>query len=48
MDLIRKTDFLEGWSWFNFNNLGLVLEMTLKLYTVVAKRLKLDPESFKD
>ena len=39
-DLTRKTDFLESWSWFKFNNLKLVLCMTLKLYSCVEKGLK--------
>ena len=34
-----KTTFFEVWSWFKFSNLGLVLGMTLKLYTSVAKGL---------
>ena len=33
--------FFERWSWFKFNNLGLVLGMVLKFYTSVSKRLKL-------
>ena len=40
-DLIRKYTFYEGWSWFEFNNLGLTLAMALKFYTSVAKELKL-------
>ena len=40
-DLIKKNTFFEGWSWFNFNNLGLALVMILKLYTSVAKGLKI-------
>ena len=38
----RKTAFFEGWTWFKFNNLGLALGMNLKLYTSVAKELKLN------
>ena len=34
---VQKADF-EGWSWFNVNNLGLALGMTLKFYSSVAKR----------
>ena len=34
---VQKTD-VEGWSWFNVNNLGLVLGMTLKFYSSVGKR----------
>ena len=29
---------LEGWSWFNVNNLGLALGMALKFYSSVTKR----------
>ena len=36
-DLGRKTDCFEGWSWFKFDNLWLVLSMTLKCYSSVAK-----------
>ena len=45
-DLTRKTTFFEGWSWFKFNNLGLVLGANLKVYTSVAKRLKLKVRKF--
>ena len=37
----KKNHFFEGRSWFKFNNLGLALVMVLKLYTSVAKGLKL-------
>ena len=37
----KKNAFFEGWSWFKFNNLGLALDMALKFYTSVEKRLKL-------
>ena len=40
-DLTIKTNFFEGWSRFKFNNLGLVIGMTLKFYTNVAKGLKI-------
>ena len=40
-DLTCTTDFFEGWCWFKFNNLGLLLGMTLKLYSCDAKWLKL-------
>ena len=36
----QKNHFFEGWSWFEFNNLGLALDMTLKFYTSVEKVLK--------
>ena len=36
-DLTWKTTFLEGWSWFKFNNFGLALGMDLKFYASVAK-----------
>ena len=29
-DFTRKTVFIEGWSWFKFNNLGLALGTNLK------------------
>ena len=40
-DLTRKTDLFDGWSWFKFNNLGLVLGTNLKFYTSLSKGLKL-------
>ena len=46
-DLTRKTDYFEGWSWFKFNNLRVVLVMTLKFYSCVEKRLKLKVKSVK-
>ena len=45
-DLTRKTAFSEGWSWFEFNNLGLALGMNLKFYINVAKGLKLKVRKF--
>ena len=45
MGLTRKTDFFEGWSWFKFNNLRLVLGITLKFYSCVEKRVKLKVKS---
>ena len=36
----------EGWSWFNFNNLGLALVTNLKFYTSVTKALKLKVRKF--
>ena len=45
-DLTRKTAFLEGWSLFKFNNLGLVLRTNLKFYTSVAKELTLKARKF--
>ena len=42
-DLIRKTIFFEGRSWFGFNNLvGLALGKASKFYQSMAKRLKLE------
>ena len=38
--MTTKIAFFEGWSWFKFNNLGLVLGMASKFYTNVAKGLK--------
>ena len=45
-DLTRKIAFFEGWSWFKFNNLGVVLITDLKLDTSVAKGLKLKVRKF--
>ena len=44
--MTRKTYFFEGWSWFKFNNLGLTLGTNLKLYTSVAKGVKLKVRQF--
>ena len=44
--LTRKTAFFEEWSWFKFNNLGLVLGTDLKFYTSLAKGLKLKARKF--
>ena len=46
MDFTRKTAFFEGWPWFKFNNLGLVLGMNLKFYTSVPKGKYKKSESF--
>ena len=46
MDLTWKTNFFEGYSWFQFNNLGLALGMALKFYISVAKGLKLKARKF--
>ena len=45
-DLTKKTAFFEGWSWFKFNNFGLALPTNLKVYTSVAKGLKLKVRKF--
>ena len=45
-DLTRKIAFFKGWSWFKFNNLGVALITNLKLYTRVAKGLKLKVRKF--
>ena len=37
----QKNRFFEGWSWFKFNNLRLVLGKALKFYSGMAKGLKL-------
>ena len=42
----QKNRFLEWWSWFKFNNLGLALGTNFKLYTSVAKGLKLKVSRF--
>ena len=42
----QKNHFLEGWSCFKFNNLGLARGMALKLYTSLVKGLKLKVRNF--
>ena len=42
----QKKRLFEGWSWFNFNNLGLTQGANLKFYTNVAKGLKLKVKKF--
>ena len=45
-DLTRKTAFIEGWSCFKFNNLGLALGTNLKFHTSVEKGLKVKVRKF--
>ena len=45
-DLIKKTMFFEGLSWLKLNNLGLTLNVALKLSNGVAKGLKLKVRKF--
>ena len=45
-DLTWKAAFFEGWSWFKFNNFGLVLRTNLKCYDSVAKGSKLKVRRF--
>ena len=45
-EVIRKTAFFEGWTWFKFNNLGLTLGTNLKFSTSVAKGLQLKARMF--
>ena len=40
MDLTRKTDFFEGWSWFKFSNLGLELLYGLSILQQCGKIAK--------
>ena len=40
--------FYEGWSWFKFNNLRMALDMALKFYSCVEKRLKLKVQSVEE
>ena len=40
--MTREIAFFKGWSWFKFNNLGLVLGTNLKFYTSLSKWLKLE------
>ena len=42
----QKKQFFEGFFWFKFNNLGLVLGMALKFNTNLAERLKLKVRRF--
>ena len=44
--MTRKTAYFEWWLWFKFNNLGLTLGTNFKLYTSVAKRLKVKVRKF--
>ena len=44
--MTRKIAFFEGWSWFKFNNLGVVPEKNLKFYTSMAEELKLKFRKF--
>ena len=44
--MTRKATFFEGWCWFKFNNLGLALGKNLKIYTRVAKGLKIKVRKF--
>ena len=44
--MTKKTTFLEEWSWFKFNSLGLALGMTMKFYSSMAKGLKLKVREF--
>ena len=39
--MTRKTAIFDGWSRCKFNNLGLALDINLKYFNIVAKRLKL-------
>ena len=43
---IGSDHFFDGWSWLEFNNLGLALGTNLKFYTTVAKGLKLKVKKF--
>ena len=43
---LTKKHFFKGWSWFKFNNLVQALDASLKVYTSVAKRLKLKVKKF--
>ena len=47
MDLTRKTDSFEEWSWSRLNDLGLGLCMALKIYSSVEKGLKLKVRKFR-
>ena len=42
----QKKIFFEGWFWFKFNNLELLLGMALKIHNNLAKGLKLKVRKF--
>ena len=42
----RKADFLEGYSWFKFNNFELKPGMALKIYNSLAKGSKVKVSKF--
>ena len=42
----QRNRIFEGWSWFRFNNLRLAISTNLKMYTSVAKGLKLKARKF--
>ena len=44
--LTRKTHFFEGWPWFKFSNLELVLVIAFAFYSSVTKGLKLKVRKF--
>ena len=44
--LTRKTHFFEGWPWFRFSNLELVLVIAFAFYSSVIKGLKLKVRKF--
>ena len=46
MDLTRKTAFFNGRSWFNFNNLGLAMGISLTFYTRLPKDFKIKVRKF--
>ena len=45
-DLNRKTYSFEGCSWFKLSDLELALGMSLKLYTIVTKGLKIKARKY--
>ena len=45
-DFTWKTAFFEGWPWLKVDKFGLVLGMTLKFYTRLAKGLTLKVRTF--
>ena len=45
-DFTRKTTLFERWSWFKFNNLGLIQGTALKMCTSVGKGLELNVRKF--
>ena len=45
-DLTRKTGLFEGLSWVKFKNLGLILGMVFKFFSIVSKGFKLKARNF--
>ena len=44
--MTRKNAFFEGWSWFKFNNMGLLLGTNLEFYIILSKGIRLKVRKF--